>query len=389
MMNGNNGNLGDMSMMDLFRMEAENQCDQLSEDLLALEQEPSDSSLQQSLMRAAHSIKGAARVVGLDPVVRIAHALEEVFVAAQDRAISLDQESIGLMLQGVDMLKAISQVPDTGTEDFFAEQETEISSLVDSFIMLAKGEKPDTETGIETPVGSVETTDPQPETPEIEATELPIDLSDMSMLDLFRMEAENHCTSLTEDIIALENDPTSHELLESMMRASHSMKGAAKIVELNGAVKLAHAMEDVFIAAQNERIIINRDISDCLLKSVDLLTVIANIPAEESGKLPADHDTEIDELVNRLQYFAGQETAEKQTLPPPKQPEKTPDPEPQQTEIKEVIEKTAEPPPKHGKLTRPARRVEDKNGLRAVRVSAQNMDRMMGLAGESLIESRW
>ena len=30
------------------------------------------------------------------------------------------------------------------------------------------------------------------------------DLSNMSMMDLFRMEAENHCAVLSEDILALE-----------------------------------------------------------------------------------------------------------------------------------------------------------------------------------------
>ena len=38
MTHGNEGNFDNMSMMDLFRLEAENQCNQLSEDLLALEQ---------------------------------------------------------------------------------------------------------------------------------------------------------------------------------------------------------------------------------------------------------------------------------------------------------------------------------------------------------------
>ena len=43
MTHGIEGNLGDMSMMDLFRMEAENQCNQLAEDLLALEKDPTAS----------------------------------------------------------------------------------------------------------------------------------------------------------------------------------------------------------------------------------------------------------------------------------------------------------------------------------------------------------
>ena len=36
-------------------------------------------------MRAAHSIKGAAAIVGLDVVVQLAHAMEDAFVARPAR----------------------------------------------------------------------------------------------------------------------------------------------------------------------------------------------------------------------------------------------------------------------------------------------------------------
>ena len=46
---GNDHDLGDMSMMDLFRMEAENQCNRISEDLLTLEQDPEAPELLESV----------------------------------------------------------------------------------------------------------------------------------------------------------------------------------------------------------------------------------------------------------------------------------------------------------------------------------------------------
>ena len=57
--------LSGFSLMDLFRSEADGQTALLSEGLMALEgvEDPSPSSLE-SLMRAAHSLKGAARIVG-------------------------------------------------------------------------------------------------------------------------------------------------------------------------------------------------------------------------------------------------------------------------------------------------------------------------------------
>jgi len=389
---GNGGDLGDMSMMDLFRMEAENQCNQLSEDLVALEQDPKAAGLLESLMRASHSIKGAARVVELHPAVQVAHAMEDVFVAAQDNKITLDNEGIDLLLKGVDMLNSISQVSDEDIDNYFTAKADDITSLVNQFTALAKGEKTSPqvskETQAETPDKTKIAADKPPATPEPEPPQLPVDLSDMSMMDLFRMEAENHCTRLSEDLIALENAPASAELLESMMRASHSMKGAARIVELHAAVKLAHAMEDVFVAAQMEKIVIARDHIDILLKGVDLLTAIAKIPETETGKWLSDHNSDINGLVAELEGLAKQKKIAKKAPLPEESSRKVPVPEPQPAK-KAAVKETPKPKPQPEDEQQPARRAEDKDGLRAVRVSAQSMDRMMGLAGESLIESRW
>ena len=384
----NGGNLGDMSMMDLFRMEAENQCNQLSEDLLALEQDPTASDLLESLMRASHSFKGASRVVELHPAVQIAHAMEDVFVAAQEDKIYLDQVGIDILLQGVDMLSTISRVADDETESFFDKRSEEIESLTKSFSTLAKGKSTDTEPPAEK-APSIDTTPPAPASAAEEFQSLPVDLSDMSMLDLFRMEAANYCTKLSEGLVALENNPSATELLESMMRAAHSMKGAAKIVGLDAAVGLAHAMEDVFVAAQKEKMLIEGKAINILLNSIALLRTIAEIAETESEKWFDEHRIEIDGLIQNLANLA---TREKTTNPPPahkefpkivKPPESVPaekDPE----QKKDVPQKT-----KKKENKKPARRQDDKEGLRAIRVSAQNMDRIMGLARESLIESRW
>ena len=376
----NGGNLSDMSMMDLFRMEAENQCNQLSEDLLALEQDPTASDLLESLMRASHSVKGAARVVELHQAVQIAHAMEDVFVAAQEDKISLDQNGIDLLLKGIDMLSTISQVADDEIEDFFNNNSEEIDSLTELFSTLASGAPPSTEPPAEkTP--SVETAPPVPPLIPDEVPSLPVDLSDMSMLDLFRMEAANYCTKLSEGLLALENDASTTELLESMMRAAHSMKGAAKIVGLDAAVGLAHAMEDIFMAAQKEKIFIDKKAIDILRSSNNLLITIAELPETDSEKWFAEHGAEINGLVNDL---ANIETRKKSLIPPTAQPSESVPAAKDPEQEKDVPQKTEKIDAK-----KPARRQDDKEGLRAIRVSTQNMDRIMGLAGESLIESRW
>src|SRR5215212_3244874 len=62
----------------MFAEEAEGRLATLSELLLELERDGGDRELLSSIFREAHTLKGGAAVVGLDEVMRVAHAMEEV-----------------------------------------------------------------------------------------------------------------------------------------------------------------------------------------------------------------------------------------------------------------------------------------------------------------------
>ena len=47
------------------------------------------------------------------------------------------------------------------------------------------------------------------------------DLSQLSMQDLFRLEAESQTEVLTTGLLALERDPQARDQLETCMRAAH------------------------------------------------------------------------------------------------------------------------------------------------------------------------
>lgn len=103
------GGLEDFSLMDLFRFEVETHAEVLSSGLLALERSPGDASRFDEMMRAAHSIKGAARVVGVDPAVSVAHVMEDCFIAAQRGVLVLLPGDLDTLLRGVDLLGKISE----------------------------------------------------------------------------------------------------------------------------------------------------------------------------------------------------------------------------------------------------------------------------------------
>jgi two-component system sensor histidine kinase and response regulator WspE len=108
----------DSSMLEIFRAEVETHVESLTSGLLALERNPGDTSHVDEMMRGAHSIKGAARIVGIDPAVRVAHVMEDGFVAAQNGKLTLRPEHVDVLLRGVDMLNRIANASKAATVDW-------------------------------------------------------------------------------------------------------------------------------------------------------------------------------------------------------------------------------------------------------------------------------
>ncbi|MBV4475932.1 hybrid sensor histidine kinase/response regulator [Pseudomonas botevensis] len=98
----------DASLLELFSLEAEAQTLVLSAGLLALERNPTQADQLESCMRAAHSLKGAARIVGIDSGVSVAHVMEDCLVSAQEGRLFLRPEHIDALLQGTDLLMRIA-----------------------------------------------------------------------------------------------------------------------------------------------------------------------------------------------------------------------------------------------------------------------------------------
>ncbi|MBD8095825.1 hybrid sensor histidine kinase/response regulator [Pseudomonas fluorescens] len=111
----------DASLLELFSLEADAQTQVLSAGLLALERNPTQADQLEACMRAAHSLKGAARIVGVDAGVSVAHVMEDCLVSAQEARLYLQPEHIDALLQGTDLLMRIATSGnDVGTADIQA-----------------------------------------------------------------------------------------------------------------------------------------------------------------------------------------------------------------------------------------------------------------------------
>jgi chemotaxis protein histidine kinase CheA len=124
------------------------------------------------------------------------------------------------------------------------------------------------------------------------------------MLEMFRAEVETHMSVLNDGLLALEQDPRQEESFEALMRAAHSIKGAARIVGLPAAVAVAHSIEDCFVAARNRQVGMTSDLVDLLLEGVDLLGRAADVDDQGRVELEAG-DSRVRDVTSRIARVMG------------------------------------------------------------------------------------
>ncbi len=189
-------------------------------------------------------------------------------------------------------------------------------------------------------------------------------MGDLSMFDLFRMEIEGQTTLLSKDLLALEKNTTSATHLESVMRASHSIKGAARMVSVESVVKISHVMEECFVSAQKNKLNLQSHDIDLLLKAVDTIISISLLNEDNIEKWVGDNGSLVDDLVVSLeQVLAGKhaQVERNSTISP-------------QISMNDTVITTAEVPATEAD--------------RFLRISAERMSRILGMASELLVESR-
>ncbi|MHA4975329.1 hybrid sensor histidine kinase/response regulator [Pseudomonas extremorientalis] len=142
----------DASLLELFSLEADAQTQVLSAGLLALERNPTQADQLEACMRAAHSLKGAARIVGVDAGVSVSHVMEDCLVSAQEGRLYLQPEHIDALLQGTDLLMRIATPGnDVGPAD------------IDAYVALMERLLDPSQAPVPEPAPIVETLLPEPE----------------------------------------------------------------------------------------------------------------------------------------------------------------------------------------------------------------------------------
>ncbi|MGC2061371.1 MAG: hybrid sensor histidine kinase/response regulator [Thermodesulfovibrionales bacterium] len=99
-----------------FAEEARDHIEGLNRGLLELEKKPGDEENINAIFRAAHTIKGSARMLKLTAITELAHKLEDALGALREKRITHSRELAGLLFRGVDALSAMVDTVSDGEQ---------------------------------------------------------------------------------------------------------------------------------------------------------------------------------------------------------------------------------------------------------------------------------
>ncbi|WP_187647015.1 chemotaxis protein CheA [Nitrosophilus labii] len=92
-------------IFDEFMLEAEEILENLDQELVELENDPSDKELLNKIFRGMHTLKGGAGFLGLESIIELAHKVESIFDKLRNDEMSLDSDKMDIILEGIDTLK--------------------------------------------------------------------------------------------------------------------------------------------------------------------------------------------------------------------------------------------------------------------------------------------
>jgi two-component system chemotaxis sensor kinase CheA len=129
----------------------------------------------------------------------------------------------------------------------------------------------------------------------------------------FISEAAEQIEAIETLLLELEEQPDNRELLDSLFRCAHTVKGSAGIFGLNRVVEFTHHVETLLDKMRDGDLALNPDISTLLLQCNDQIKFLVDTAADESADTPEQKDERADLVVQLRALTEG--------VAPPPEPE--------------------------------------------------------------------
>ena len=313
----------DLSMNKLFFSDLRSQVQQLENTLKELNSSGENKEKLDSMIKLSQEIYSAAMLVQQKELAQSLKIVENFLKKAAEQNTPIDNREIEILQEYYTLLHKVADESSTN-------QSGELDKLAQALRKEVKFEKES--------------------------------IADESMMELFQNELSAQTHVLNDALVGLENSGYDREEFDTLMRAAHSIKGAARVVNLDKVVHLAHMMEDCFSSILKKEITFEEADIDAIFEAVDVFVKISKLTRSILRTWINQEKPRIENIINRLNRLVKKQ---------------------EQTYSLPALEKVVE------KVIDPAKGTAEKETSRVLRVTAQNLNRLMGLAGESMVESRW
>jgi two-component system sensor histidine kinase and response regulator WspE len=385
----------DPGMFELFREEVRAHTETLARGLLDLETDPANPTRIEPLMRAAHSVKGAARIVGIDPAVRLAHAMEDALVAAQAGKIRITAADVDDLLKGSDLLGTLARLGDAGmVAGWVAANASAVDRLEPVFRGMAAGKaaertvepvgrSPERERGgtaipsltLGAPTESILPPPPAHGPPAILHHPLPL-AAEHTMLDVFREEARSHLLVLNAGADSLAGGAAPSEEVFDALR---QVRGAARVMKCPPVEGAASAVAGFLQGVRDGRLKPTPDAAGWVRYAVGVLAGVISTDEDRYPRWLASATTPLEQITETLRKVLSDAPPVRE--PPRAETRGAAEPEAPRVDVQDLAEREPRAVAPAAPAAPPAEAV--------VRVTAQSLNRLMGLAGESLVQARW
>jgi len=220
---------------------------------------------------------------------------------------------------------------------------------------------------------------------------------DQELLEGFLAETTELLEKMDDDLIALEKTPDDMELMNSIFRSIHTVKGASSFLGFELLVTITHKTEDVLNRLRKGELQVGPDIMDVILEAADHVKLL--VSDIRNGEII---ERDLGEIINNLiPYISGnlQEATVLAEAPQEKALDETghtSESSDSQLEAGEEALPVADAAPGHPAVPAPANRPaaqkpatarnEDVSDNTTVRIDVKRLDDLMNQVGEMVLE---
>lgn len=227
------------------------------------------------------------------------HAADLIDLALEAEGFGLS-EAMSCLSRAADCLRSLASETDIDQLKLFgALDEISVAESVLLEMPLSSGELfEDVSTFVDDSFELLDTRQQNDDGPEFEIDE--------ETLEIFRSEADELLSSITHSLGKLTDDPADVSALWEIRRSAHTFKGAAGIVGMQKASRLAHRLEDLLDKMVESNSPANSNVTDLIARSNSCLIAILG-GGDTSFSIP--DDSEFKNMIAKLGASDAQEGA--------------------------------------------------------------------------------